>query len=570
MVVAERSDESVIIPDDLLKLATASELDAYEASLKAELALSGPLEYMLYASPGFAKAYRHIVLLDEWLVALIDGRLYQNGPGPAPVPDENGDLKHPVTGASPVYHLSISMPPRFGKSFLVSEHLPAWFLTKFPELRMILASYEADFAASWGLKARRHVEEHVKVFGIEVDQETRSGARWNLKGHRGGLKTAGAGGPITGSGAHLFVIDDAIKNHEEALSALDRQSKDDWYQSTAFTRLEPWEDGTPGRMVLMNTRWHEDDLNGRVIGREPHKWAVLNLPALAEPTEGNPDPLGREVGESLCPERFTTKALIDIRDTMQGGAYWWAALYQGRPNIEGGGLLPKPYRYHRLVSPPEGGEGTYEATDFQGQVTYIPEIKCFRFATMDVAGSVKTSADWTVYSVWDISPSGLMLLRGRHRIRMETPDHESQTREWHALYPRTKFVGVENKTFGTQLIKNLVRHGGIIVRPLEADNDKVARAIPYGSLLKTGRVSFPADADWLHEWEHEHLQFPNGTNDDQVDTGAYAAGILELMPSKAPKQKEPVTTEEKLDDYIKRRFQKAKSTRRRHPTLGRY
>jgi predicted phage terminase large subunit-like protein len=551
------------IDQDLLALASPAELTAYEEAVKAEMALLSPLDYAMHVSPTLAQRFKHSELLNLWLTALIQGRLYRFGPGPYPVKDDEDVWRHPDTGEEPVYRLTISMPPRHGKSFIVSEHFPAWFLTKFPDLRLILASYEADFAASWGMKAKRHVEDHPE-FGVLVDQNTRSGARWNIDGTRGGMVTAGAGGAITGKGAHAFVIDDPIKNQEEALSATQRQSLFDWYVSTAFTRLEMWDDGTPGRMILMNTRWHEDDLNGRVTLQEPERWAVLNLPAIAEDN----DQMGRIRGEALCPALFPVRALEAIQSAST--PYWWAALYQGRPNIEGGGLIARPFRYHRLIRSNPDLPGTYELTDKNGAVSYVPEGTCYRFATVDIAGSVKTSADWTVFSVWDLTPDNILLLHARHRVRMEQADHEDKLREWYAEFPRIRFVGVENKTFGTYLIKNIVRHGGMTVRPLEADTDKVSRAIPYGSAIATGRISFPSDAPWLHEWEHEHLQFPNGTHDDQVDTGAYAVQIMDLMPAKRPKDNAvPVTMQEKVDDYAQRRFGKKKKKRARHPMLGR-
>lgn len=566
------------IDPELLALATPAELEALEEALKHELALLSPLDYALYVSPTQAMALRHVEMLNQWLLALVEGRLYLDGPGPAPVLGPEGRLVHPETGDSPVYRLTISMPPRHGKSFLVSDHLPAWFLTRYPHLRTILASYEADFAASWGLKARNHVQDHPEL-GVTVSTETRSGSRWNLDGVRGGMVTAGAGGAITGKGAHLFVIDDPIKNAEEAFSATQRESLYNWYLSTAYTRLESWgceacgfemgalcphEDlKTPGRMILMNTRWHEDDLNGRVTRDEPEQWAVLNLPAIAEDN----DQLGRLRGEPLCSELKPLKELLSIKEAQTD--YFWAAMYQGRPNIEGGGLIAKPFRYHRLILPGDGGPGTYEVRDLNGATTYVPETACYRFATMDIAGSVKTSADWTVFSIWDITPARTLLLHSRERTRMEQSDHEEQLRAWYAQYPRMRFVGIENKTFGTYLIKNAVRHGGINVRPLEADTDKVARALPYGAAIRTGRVSFPEDAEWLHVWEHEHLQFPNGTHDDQVDTGAYAVQILDLMPAKLPKSEtEAVTMQEKVDAYAAKRF--GKKGRGRHPLLGRY
>jgi hypothetical protein len=352
--------------------------------------------------------------------------------------------------ASPGNRRGAGLPPHdlhaapHGKSFIVSEHLPAWFLTKYPELRLILASYEADFAASWGLKAKRHVEALSRT-RRQVDPNTRSGARWNLKGTRGGMVTAGAGGAITGKGAHLFLIDDPIKNAEEALSATQRQSLYDWYVSTAFTRSRTWgceacgyengpsceheEDKTPGRMILMNTRWHEDDLNGRVTSRSPRSGPCSTCPP-------SPRRTTRWVarGEPLCPELFPLKAAGDqgrLDLVLVGIHVPGPPEHRGRRPHRPPVPLPPPHpRWTWLIDLP----GTYEMTDLQGRVSYVPELSCYRFATVDVAGSVKTSADFTVFSVWDLTPQGL-LLHARERIRMEQADHEERVREWYAAVP---------------------------------------------------------------------------------------------------------------------------------------
>ncbi len=142
------------------------------------------------------------------------------------------------TGA--IKRLIISMPPRHGKSSCVSQYFPAWYLGTFPDRRAILASYEADFAASWGRKVRDLLEEHgSEFFGVSLRRDSSSADRWDLADHLGGMNTAGVGGPLTGKGADILIIDDPIKNAQEANSPTIRERHKDWWQSTAYTRLEP-------------------------------------------------------------------------------------------------------------------------------------------------------------------------------------------------------------------------------------------------------------------------------------------------------------------------------------------
>ncbi len=183
-----------------------------------------------------------------------------------------------------IKRLMICMPPRHGKSEFTSKYFPAWYLGTFPDRRIILTSYEAEFAKEWGRKVRDILQEHGQsYFGVSVRPDTSAANRWNLTGRAGGMVTSGVGGPITGKGADLLIIDDPVKNAEEADSETYRNRAWEWYTSTAYTRLEPG-----GALILIQTRWHEDDLAGRILeamegGGE--QWHVLSLPALSETGE---------------------------------------------------------------------------------------------------------------------------------------------------------------------------------------------------------------------------------------------------------------------------------------------
>ncbi len=225
----------------------------------------------------------------------------------------------------------ITMPPRHSKSETVSHWFPVWYLDRFPDRRVILASYEADFAASWGRKVRDSIRENAHTLRTRIKGDTTAAHRWETTAG-GGMVTAGVGGPITGRGANVLIIDDPIKNAEEAESELTRESIWRWWTSTAYTRLEPG-----GSVVIVMTRWHEDDLVGRLLlhaeeGGE--SWEVVNFPAVAEAQ----DVLGRQVGDPLWPQRYDTEALERIRQAVE--RYVWEALYQQHPTPPSADLCP--------------------------------------------------------------------------------------------------------------------------------------------------------------------------------------------------------------------------------------
>jgi predicted phage terminase large subunit-like protein len=231
--------------------------------------------------------------------------------------------------------LVVSMPPQHGKSELCSKFLPAWYLGVHPDRRVILTSYEADFAASWGRKARDLLDQHGHLFGVRVSRSSSAASRWEIERFGGGMMTAGVGGPITGKGANLLIVDDPVKNDEEARSATAREHQWEWWQSVATTRLRPG-----GLIIVIQTRWHRDDLTGRILEhakRKGQNWRQVKFPAIAE----EHDLLGRAPGEALWPEMYSAERL----KVAQAGrtAYYWQALYQQNPQADGGSEWPAEY-----------------------------------------------------------------------------------------------------------------------------------------------------------------------------------------------------------------------------------
>lgn len=537
----------------------------YHRALELQLALATPLDYAQYVSKS-TKRYRHTVLLSSLIVRLVTGKLI-----------------HPATGL-PVRKMAVSMPPRHGKSFITSDHTPAWAITKWADhgFRTGLAAYEADFAATWGRKARAHVQQHPE-FGIAVDGSSRAANAWDLLpketgGPVAGMNTAGAGGPFTGKGFHLVVIDDPIKNNTDAMSQTIRDTQWNWLGSTALSRFESfeWTDPDTGEdllignaVLLVNTRWHDDEIQGRVLKEEPDKWYHLNLKAIADDDAPESDALRRQPGEALCPERKTIEQLHEIAEDPSTGGYWFAAMYQGEPNIEGGGIFRKTsFRYHR-PAPGEAATTTVELRDPTGAHTYTRRDEFSRFSILDTAATVKTYSDFSVLATFDVTPDRKLLLVDLVRQRLESAD----LKDWaygHYLRLKPSYVGIGATTFGLTVITEL-RRLGVPVRPLPEKEDKISRALTAGSLLDGGRIFFPeaGQVEWLSEFERELLAFPNGRHDDQVDVLAHAAREVAIGPwATALQEKSPydASLEGRLARFIDAKHSKRR--RRQHPVIG--
>ena len=414
-----------------------------------------------------------------------------------------------------ISRLMVWMPPRHGKSEFTSRYFPAWYIGRRPSHRVLLTSYEADFASQWGQQARDLLIEHGRdVFGVTVDSTVSARNRWKIAGQRGGMQTAGVGGPLTGKGGNINIIDDPVKNDEEANSPVMREKQWNWYRATFRTRLEP-----SAAIIVIQTRWHEDDLSGRILQhhQETRKdgeadWVVLNLPAVAEYDEAIGGRFFRQEGEALWPERYSVKALEAIQRDV--GSYWFSALYQQRPQPAGGGMFKREFfRYHQ----PVGSEGHIVLLD-DGRVMDTSKLR--RFLTVDLAASTKTSADFTVVAAWAITPAREVILLDLVRKRLEGPDQPEMITSMADKHKVSQIL-VESTGYQLTMVQGLRRQGRP-VRELKADKDKVSRALVAAARVEGGGVFFPRLAPWLDDFETELVLFPNAAHDDQVDPLAYA------------------------------------------------
>lgn len=397
----------------------------------------------------------------------------------------------------------IELPPRHGKSHLISIWLLVWFLEWFASKNIILTSYEADFASKWGRAVRNVFEESTSLeTAIAVDSTARN--RWNTTAG-GGMNTAGMGGAITGKGADLLVIDDPIKNKKDADNARLREEQWEFFNTVLYSRLEPG-----GSVVLLMQRWHEDDLAGKIQSEHEDDWTVLRLPALAE--EG--DIMGRQPGEALCPERYTSDDLKKIKKAM--GTKNFMALYQQQPLPSSGLMFQKDWiRYYRKKDLHEilGVDSSMEWSEMMRQWDFL-DITC------DFTFEGEAEHDFNVIQVWGTKGVDEYLL---HQSRKQT-GFIGQTKMIKKvageLFPYYTRLIIEKKANGAALIETIEQDfGGIIeIKPVES---KVTRAEAVTPLWESGNVYLPHpdEEPWVEEvFEKELLKFPSSKNADQVDS----------------------------------------------------
>ncbi len=436
-------------------------------------------------------------------------------------------------GKEGISRLMILMPPRHGKTELASIKFPAWLLGRLPDSRVILTSYGADLAAKNSRQMRDLVgsKRYQAVFGIKsgraepvmVAADSHSVQAWDLaQPHRGGAVATGVGGGITGLGATLLVIDDPFKNREEAESQGRREMVDDWYKSSAYTRLEQH-----GAVILFHTRWHPDDLAGRLLKRmatdsQADQWEIVCLPALAMssypadleaqrtlmldgvylPIGG--DTMGRQPDQALWPERFSADWLTSRRTNV--GAYDFEALYQQLPYLKDG------QRYKR---------------EWFVMVTKLPEgvtIKSI-LRYWDKANSV--AGDYTAGVLMGLASDGYFYIldveRGqwssyeRDQVMLKTARQDSENygfvRIWHQQDPGS--AGKDSAEATNRLLAGFPT----FFEPVTGD--KETRSEPLESAFQGGLVKL-LKAHWNEAFISELCAFPKGKHDDQVDSASSA------------------------------------------------
>lgn len=416
--------------------------------------------------------------------------------------------------------LIICMPPRSGKSQLVSRAFPAYAFGRYPDLQIIATSYSADLSQRFSRDVQRIIDspEYKDIFpatqiagkGVKTDVAyLRTAELFEIVGSKGAYRSCGVGGGITGMGADILCLDDVLKDRKEANSQTVRDSLWDWYTSTAYTRLSPG-----GGVIVMLTRWHLDDIVGRLIERDKDgsgdHWQIINYPAIAEHDEPH-----RKAGEALHPEQYPLDVLLQIKSNI--GSRDWAALYQQRPVPDGGGLFKR------------------EWIQYWDKLPDRFDAACISW---DMAFKDSKNSDFVAGQVWGRKGGDFFFVdqfRGRWDFVKTLSTFLVAANKYPKIHPKL----VEDKANGTAIIATLKRKvSGIIpITPTESKEARASAVTPFWE-AKNVYLPPPDRFPWVaQDFIPELLAFPGGAHDDQVDAMTQALrylsrrSVLQIDPS---------------------------------------
>ncbi len=396
--------------------------------------------------------------------------------------------------------LILMVPPRHGKSELASIRFPAWYLGRNPTKEVITASYSADLAVDFGAKTRGLIEseQYRMIFHVQLREDARSKGKWLTK-EGGGYTSVGIGGPLTGRGANVLIIDDPIKNREEADSQVYRDKVWNWYTSTAYTRLEKG-----GAVILILTRWHMDDIAGRILASEDAaRWHVVRLPAIAEHDDEH-----RIKGDALWPEKYDVPELMNTKRVI--GTYDWSSLYQQTPILSENQEF-KPH-FFRKRSQEE-----------------VDRLNTRRFLTIDTAISKKASADYTGLCDNSVDSENFWNIKA-WRVKVGPKELIDMLFN---LQERRQYekIGIE-KTIYLQALKPFLedemRKRGRFLPIVELEHNQTQKETRIRALLPRYESNSVFHIEGAcNDLEEEAMTFPLGVHDDTLDATAYQIQIAE-------------------------------------------
>lgn len=418
---------------------------------------------------------------------------------------------------TPDSRLIVQLPPQSGKSQTTSRRFPLWVLTQNPDTRITLASYETAVARRWGRAVRDDILMHSDTLGFTVRSDLSAQHEWQLAGYEGGMFTAGIGSALTGRPSQLMLIDDPVKNHEDAMSKVKQETAWNWWTETAQTRLHP---GTP--VILILTRWSTGDLAGRILD-EPggDRWEVLNIPAQADhdPSKGETDPIGRVPGEYLETVHGMTTEQWEERKRSTGPKAF-AALYQGNPSPDEGGVFPQEWARYNSPVWIVRDDGTHLVPGIQRDDQELA-------ISADLAFRDADTSDYVVIQVW-LRIGVDVYLVDMIRERMNFNATLDALRRVSAKWPQAVQKFIEARANGDAAINALSRElFGLI--PIEPLGSKHARASAVSPLAFSGNIKLPTSnlLPNVEELIEEARGFPGGKNDDTID--ALSMGVNQLL-----------------------------------------
>lgn len=417
-----------------------------------------------------------------------------------------------------IARLLVFMPPRHTKSELVSRLFSAYYLYRHPERFVGLCSYGADLAYSLSRNAR---DNYARIGG-RLRGDAWAVKQWLTSGG-GGLWAAGVGGPITGKGFHLGIIDDPVKNAEDAASPAIQLKQQDWYSSTFYTRGEPG-----NAIIVIQTRWNEGDLSGWLLAQEAddeaEHWRIVNLPAIAEeqsqtfPETCIVEPDFRQPGEALCPERYPLEKLAKIARRIR--SYFFNALYQQRPSAVEGAILKR--HWWRFWVPTDGAlpPVTTRLTDgtlFEHPQMALPDNFDAVLQSWDMTFKETKTSDFVCGQVWAKLDADRFLL-DQVLERMDIVRTIEAVMAMSEKWPESGVKLVEDKANGPAVISMLhSKITGLVA--VEPEGSKEARVHAVAPEIESGNVYLPHPglAPWVNDLLNSAATFPNAAHDDDVD-----------------------------------------------------
>lgn len=432
--------------------------------------------------------------------------------------------------------LIISIPPQHGKSQCVTESLPSWYLGNYPHKRVIEVSYGDDLAQRFGRRNKEKIIEFGKdIFNIELSKT--SDTDFEIKEHKGSMISKGIMAGLTGNPADLIIIDDPIKNRQEAESETYRSRIWEEFLNSIYTRLS-----SSGVIVLIMTRWHEDDLAGRLLQHMGNKCLEINIPLEAEEN----DILGRKIGDALFPEiGKDNEWLREFKQayTTQEGSRSWNALMQGRPTAQEGNMLKRHWwKYYDI----------------------LPDNLVQIIMSVDAAFKDEETSDYTCIQVWGKLNADMYLIDCVNQ-RMDFPTALKAIKDIKAIQSKCIMILVEDKANGSAIIQMLQREIPGVV-PVNPEGGKVARVNAVSPAIESGNVWLPRYGGFTGAFVEQCSSFPSGKNDDMVDAMSQALNRFIYHSAKFTENKQtfPEGTMEhkiqkKMEQVIKAKSNKKKA-----------